>query len=278
MKFSELNFHPAIERGINDLGFSEPTPIQRDAVPPALEGRDVLGVRHDRQRQDRSLRVADPPAMLEARGGRTRALIVTPTRELASQIHEHIQDLARHTPDELGDGLRRRQARHRKSRRSAQASTSSLLHPDACSTSCETRGPASSTSRFSSSTRPTACSTWDSCPTSADPRATAQEASDDALLGDDSAADRQAQPQSAQDPVRIDVERRSAPATGITQAILPVPEQLKTNLLQEMIARGDVETALVFTRTKHRANRLSEAGARRNRVRPHPRQPQPAAT
>jgi ATP-dependent RNA helicase RhlE len=58
------------------------------------------------------------------------------------------------------------------------------------------------------------------------------------------------------DPVRIDVERRSEPATGITQAILPVPELLKANLLQEMLKRGDVETALVFTRTKHRANRL----------------------
>jgi len=56
--------------------------------------------------------------------------------------------------------------------------------------------------------------------------------------------------------VRIDVERRSEPATGVTQAILPVPELLKANLLQEMLKRGDVETALVFTRTKHRANRL----------------------
>jgi ATP-dependent RNA helicase RhlE len=60
------------------------------------------------------------------------------------------------------------------------------------------------------------------------------------------------------DPVRIDVERRSAPATGISQAILPVPEQLKTNLLKEMLSRGEVENALVFTRTKHRANRLAQ--------------------
>jgi ATP-dependent RNA helicase RhlE len=58
--------------------------------------------------------------------------------------------------------------------------------------------------------------------------------------------------------VRIDVERRSAPATGITQAILPVPEQLKTGPPAEMLRRGEVETALVFTRTKHRANRLAK--------------------
>ena len=60
------------------------------------------------------------------------------------------------------------------------------------------------------------------------------------------------------DPVRIDVERPSAPATGITQAVLPVAERLKTPLLVEMLNRGDIRTALVFTRTKHRANRLAQ--------------------
>jgi ATP-dependent RNA helicase RhlE len=59
------------------------------------------------------------------------------------------------------------------------------------------------------------------------------------------------------DPVRIDVERRSAPATGITHAVLPVDERLKPMLLIELLRRGDIKTALVFTRTKHRANRLA---------------------
>jgi ATP-dependent RNA helicase RhlE len=79
-------------------------------------------------------------------------------------------------------------------------------------------------------------------------------------------------------PVRIDVERRSAPATGISQAILPVPEKLKTQLLQEMLQRGDVVNALVFTRTKHRANRLHQklerAGFSVDRIHGNRSQPQ----
>jgi ATP-dependent RNA helicase RhlE len=54
------------------------------------------------------------------------------------------------------------------------------------------------------------------------------------------------------------VERPSAPATGVSQAVIPIEERLKTPLLLEMLKRGDIRTALVFTRTKHRANRLFE--------------------
>ena len=78
--------------------------------------------------------------------------------------------------------------------------------------------------------------------------------------------------------MRIDVERRSEPATGISQAILPVPELLKTSLLKEMLKRGEVENALVFTRTKHRANRLFEklerAGISCDRIHGNRSQPQ----
>ena len=41
MKTFNLNLHPAISRGIQDMGFTEPTPIQRDAIPPALAGRAI---------------------------------------------------------------------------------------------------------------------------------------------------------------------------------------------------------------------------------------------
>jgi ATP-dependent RNA helicase RhlE len=59
-------------------------------------------------------------------------------------------------------------------------------------------------------------------------------------------------------PVRIDVERKAAPATGVTQHVMPVPSNLKPSLLLELLRQGKVETALVFTRTKHRANRLAD--------------------
>jgi ATP-dependent RNA helicase RhlE len=60
------------------------------------------------------------------------------------------------------------------------------------------------------------------------------------------------------DPVRIDLERKSAPAVGITQAVYPVARELKSALLVELLKRDIVAEAIVFTRTKHRANRLAD--------------------
>ena len=60
------------------------------------------------------------------------------------------------------------------------------------------------------------------------------------------------------DPVTINIERQSAPAVGITQAVYPVPQDLKSALLLALLKRGDIKSVLVFTRTKHRANRLAD--------------------
>jgi ATP-dependent RNA helicase RhlE len=60
------------------------------------------------------------------------------------------------------------------------------------------------------------------------------------------------------DPVRIDVERQSKPATGVAQEVYPVPQELKGALLLELLRREHMDDTLVFTRTKHRANRVAE--------------------
>src|SRR5688500_15870383 len=71
-------------------------------------------------------------------------------------------------------------------------------------------------------------------------------------------------------PVTIQRERQAAPASGITQAVYPVSQGLKPVLLVDLLKRGDVKQALVFTRTKHRANRLADhlvkAGVRAERI------------
>jgi ATP-dependent RNA helicase RhlE len=61
-----------------------------------------------------------------------------------------------------------------------------------------------------------------------------------------------------QNPATINLERKSAPAVGITQAIYPVSQELKSALLLALLQRDMMKEALVFTRTKHRANRLWE--------------------
>jgi ATP-dependent RNA helicase RhlE len=59
-------------------------------------------------------------------------------------------------------------------------------------------------------------------------------------------------------PLMIDLGRRSLPAVGVTQAVYPVKQDLKKDLLLALLSRGEMAQALVFTRTKHRANRLAE--------------------
>jgi ATP-dependent RNA helicase RhlE len=98
MKTFNFNLHPAISRGIEGFGFTEPTPIQRDAIPPALAGRDVLACAMTGSGKTAAFVLPILQQMAGTPSGRTRALIVTPTRELASQIHEHIEVFARHTP------------------------------------------------------------------------------------------------------------------------------------------------------------------------------------
>ena len=59
-------------------------------------------------------------------------------------------------------------------------------------------------------------------------------------------------------PATINLERKRLPATGITQAVYPVPPHLKATLLLSLLNKGEVQDALVFTRTKHRADRLAK--------------------
>src|SRR5262249_36922683 len=59
-------------------------------------------------------------------------------------------------------------------------------------------------------------------------------------------------------PAMISAERKAAPAVGITQSVFPVAQELKTALLLALLQRGQITNAIVFTRTKHRANRLFE--------------------
>jgi ATP-dependent RNA helicase RhlE len=59
-------------------------------------------------------------------------------------------------------------------------------------------------------------------------------------------------------PATINLERRAAPAVGITQAVYPVAQERKSALLLELLRRKEVDEVLVFTRTKHRANRVAE--------------------
>src|SRR5262245_17502379 len=95
--FTDFGFDPALVRGIDGLGFAEPTPIQRDAIPPALSGRDVLACATTGTGKTAAFLLPILQRLIATRSRKTRALVLAPTRELAAQIEAHFRDLAAHT-------------------------------------------------------------------------------------------------------------------------------------------------------------------------------------
>ncbi len=106
MQFSSLNLSTQILNALSDEGYVTPTPIQAQAIPPALEGRDVLGCAQTGTGKTAAFalpiiqHLSDPNnnTNRRSRGPRpTRALILSPTRELATQIGDAFATYARHT-------------------------------------------------------------------------------------------------------------------------------------------------------------------------------------
>src|SRR5262249_29769386 len=96
MPFTGLD--PALLRATHELGFTRPTPVQQDAIPPVFAGRDVLACAMTGSGKTAAFLLPIMQRLLPKRRGVTRALILTPTRELAVQIDAHFTELAVHTP------------------------------------------------------------------------------------------------------------------------------------------------------------------------------------
>jgi ATP-dependent RNA helicase RhlE len=270
LPFTTLKLHPALVKGIKELGFVRPTPVQADAIPPALEGRDVLASAQTGSGKTAAFLLPILHKLIDKPRGTTRALVLAPTRELAAQILDDLNDLAVHTPITGasifgGVGMGPQEHAFRSGVDVLIATPGRLLDhlraPYARLTHLEflvldeadrmlDMGflpeirkilrfvPAKRQTLFFSATMPAPIA---------------------ALTGE-----------MLRHPVTIQRERQAAPASGITQAVYPVPQGLKPTLLVELLRRGDVRQALVFTRTKHRANRLADhlvgAGVRAERI------------
>ncbi|MEL6700583.1 MAG: DEAD/DEAH box helicase, partial [Pseudomonadota bacterium] len=90
-KFSDLNLAPKVLKAVADAGYEEPTPIQAGAIPPALEGQDVLGIAQTGTGKTASftLPMITRLARGRARARMPRSLVLCPTRELAAQVAEN---------------------------------------------------------------------------------------------------------------------------------------------------------------------------------------------
>lgn len=97
-KFTDLNLAPKVLKAIAEAGYESPTPIQAGAIPPALEGRDVLGIAQTGTGKTASFTLPMITLLSKgrARARMPRSLVLAPTRELAAQVAENFDTYTKH--------------------------------------------------------------------------------------------------------------------------------------------------------------------------------------
>lgn len=257
MSFTSLQLHASLLKGIKEAGFIRPTPIQAEAIPEALAGKDVLACAMTGSGKTAAFLLPIMHQLIDRPRRTTRALVLTPTRELAAQIVEDFNTLAVHTPltgaavfGGVGMGPQEHAFRsgvdilvatpgrlldHFRSAYARLAGLEFLVLDEADRMldmgflpdirRVLNHIPSRRQTLFFSATMPPPI----------------------ALLSREM----------LRTPALINQQRKAAPAVGITQAVYPVPQDLKGLLFLELLQRGEMKEALVFTRTKHRADRLA---------------------
>jgi ATP-dependent RNA helicase RhlE len=257
MPFKALGLHSSLVQATREMRFAEPTPIQAQAIPAVLSGRDLLATAQTGTGKTAAYLLPILHRLLDQPHGTTQALITIPTRELAQQIDDVFLGLAYHTPLRVGllvggapmgpqekalrsgveviiatpgrllDHMRQNQPRFDRVHTLVLDEADRMLDmgflPDV--KRIVARLPARRQTLMSSATMPPVI----------------------ARLAHDI----------LRDPVTIEIGRRNTAAVGITQAAYPVSEHLKTALLRYLLRHTDMPSVLVFTRTKRSARRLA---------------------
>jgi ATP-dependent RNA helicase RhlE len=258
-EFVGMDLDPRLLAAVRDEGFTTPTTVQRAAIPAAVAGRDVLGCAATGSGKTAAFALPILQRLLSRPRGATRALVLVPTRELAAQVEEHTRALAAHTdltvaaifggvamgpqvnafkrgvdilvatPGRLLDHFGREHGGLEGLEVLVLDEADRMLDmgflPEIRKIIAHLPRRPRQTFFFSATM----------------PQAIVK------LAGE-----------MLDDPARVDVERKQKPAEGVLQAIYPVPQTGKVPLLLELLRRGEVGNAIVFTRTKHRANRVAQ--------------------
>ncbi len=254
-----LGLHPALDRAIDDLGFETPTPIQAEAIPMALQGRDILASAETGSGKTAAFLIPTIHRLITGpkRKG-PRVLVLTPTRELAVQVANDFKKLSAHTRLRnmpiYGGVAMPPQVRAFKSGVEALIATPGRLldhlqHGYAQLNNIEVLILDEADRMLDMGFLPDIRRILEHCPKQRQTlffSATMPKAIK--TLSD----------QILRDPHCIAVERRAAPAAGVRQQVIPVAQLEKSKLLLNVLARDEVRSVLCFTRTKHRADRLTD--------------------
>ncbi|WP_020474976.1 DEAD/DEAH box helicase [Zavarzinella formosa] len=261
MPFKSLGLHPLLIKATKELEYAEPTPVQAGAIPPALLGKDVLATAQTGTGKTAAFLLPILHRMIDQPRGVTRAVIISPTRELAGQIEDACRGFSAHTGIKsaiiVGGRPVGPQERALKagpdivvatpgrlldlmSQMAPRFATVSTLVLDEADSMLDmgflpdvkrivSRLPGRKQTLLFSATMPPVI---------------AKLAAE--LL---------------KNPVAVEIGKRTATAVGITQAAYPVPQHLKTALLRYLLRHTEMPSVLVFTRTKHEAKKLARVVA-----------------
>jgi ATP-dependent RNA helicase RhlE len=258
MKFNELGLAPELVRAVQDQCYETPTPIQAQGIPLALEGRDLVGCA---QTGTGKTAVFILPILHRLRTGpsnRLRALVLVPTRELATQVVESVRTYGRYLRLKSaaifgGVGLEPQRQKLRQGVDILVATPGRLLdHME----------------RGNVDFRRLEIFVLDEADRMLDMgfirdvrkivRALPLERQTMLFSATMPEAIQQLAKEILKSPVLVEVSRRSAPAEGVRQTVCSVGVPHKRHLLQHLIAKEKMSQTLVFTRTKRGANKLAE--------------------
>jgi ATP-dependent RNA helicase RhlE len=256
MNFETFNFHPSIMAGVRALGYVIPTPIQVQTIPPILQGRDIIGLAQTGTGKTAAFVLPILQHLRTGPRGRVRALVISPTRELTEQTCEATNDLGEQTGLQsiaIYGGV------------SMEQQTRRLRHGVEIIAACPGR-LLDHIWKGSIDLQHLEILVIDEADRMFDmgflpdirnilrclmnPRQTL-------LFSATMPADiRRLVQEVLHNPVTVQIGR-TAPATTVSHALYPVKQHLKTALLVELLRKTKTESVLIFTRTKHRAERVA---------------------
>jgi ATP-dependent RNA helicase RhlE len=255
VSFTDLGLSPPVLAAVTDAGYTEPTPIQRDAIPLAMSGRDMIGLAHTGTGKTAAFTL---PIIERLLGGprRTRVLILTPTRELAAQVDESFRKYGKHsdlgvvavfggvpiepqeralrggvdvvvaTPGRLIDHMERQ---------NVVFDDLEVLVLDEADRMLD-MGFAPQINRIVNEIPRYRQTLLFSATMPPEVEALARKY--------------------LRKPVVVQVGRRSSAASTVAHAVYPVPRDKKSALLVELLRKPEMDSVLIFTRTKHGADRV----------------------